>query len=53
MELHSVKHELRFLSGKMLIPLEENKFLKPEFIREILELDCSENEKYLTALRPL
>ena len=44
MELHSVKNELRFLSGKMLVPLEKKK-LKPEFITEISDFDCSENRK--------
>ena len=45
MELHSVKNELRFLSGKMLVPLEKKKLLKPEFIREISDFGCSENGK--------
>ena len=39
MEIHSVKK--RFL----LVSLEKRKLLKPQFIREILEFDCSENGK--------
>ena len=34
---------LRFSLGKMLVPLEKRKLLKPEFIRKIPEFDCSEN----------
>ena len=45
MELHSVRNEFRFSSGKMLVSLEKRKLLKPEFIREISEFDCSENGK--------
>ena len=39
MEIHSVKK--RFL----LVSLEKRKLLKPQFIRKILEFDCSENGK--------
>ena len=45
MELGSVRNEFRFSSGKMLLSLEKRKLLKPEFIREISEFDCSENGK--------
>ena len=45
MELDSVRNEFRFSSGKMFVSLEERKLLKPEFIGEISELDCSENRK--------
>ena len=45
MELDSVRNEFRFSSGKMLVSLEKRKLLKPEFIREISEFDCSENRK--------
>lgn len=43
MELHSVKNEVRFSSGKTLVSIERRKLLKREFIRKISELDCSEN----------
>ena len=45
MELHFVKNEFRFSSGKMLIFLEKKKLLKPDFIRDISEFDYSENGK--------
>ena len=45
MELHSVKNEFRFSSGKMLVSLEKAKLLKPEFNRKISKFDCSENGK--------
>ena len=32
MELHFVKHDSRFLSGKIFVSLEKQKLLKPEFI---------------------
>ena len=44
MELNSVK-KFRIWSGKMLVSLEKRKLLNPEYIRKILEFDCSENEK--------
>ena len=44
-ELHSIKSEFRFESRKMLVSLEKRKLLKPEFIREISEFDCSKNGK--------
>ena len=37
MELHFVKNDLRFLSGKMFVSLEKRKLLKPEFMRETSE----------------
>ena len=45
LELHSVKNEFRYSSGKMLVSLEKRKLIKSEFIREISEFDCSENGK--------
>ena len=39
MEIHSVKKQF------LLISLEKIKLLKPQFIKEILEFDCSENGK--------
>ena len=45
MELHSVKNEFIFSSEKILVSLEKGKLLKPEFIRDISEFNCSENGK--------
>ena len=34
MELHFVKNDLRFSSGKMLVSQKKQKLLKPEFMRD-------------------
>ena len=38
MELHFVKNDLRFSSGKMLVSLEKRILLKLEFIRDTSEI---------------
>ena len=37
MELHFVKNDLRFSSGKMSVSLEKRKLLKPKFMRDTSE----------------
>ena len=37
MELHFVKNDLRFSSGKMHVSLEKRKLLKPKFMRDTSE----------------
>lgn len=39
MELHFVKNNLKFLSGKMLVSLGKRNSLKPEFITDTSEFD--------------
>ena len=39
MELHFVKNDLKFLSGKMFLSLEKRKLLKPEFMRDTSQFD--------------
>ena len=39
MELHFVKNDLRFSSGKMFVPREKRKLLKPECMRDTSEFD--------------
>ena len=47
MELHSVKNEFIFSSRNILVALGKKELLKPGFVREISEFDCSENGKIL------
>ena len=39
MELHFVKNDLRFSSGKIFVSLEKRKLLKPGFTRDTSEFD--------------
>ena len=39
MGLHFAKNNLRFSSGKIIVPLEKRKLLKPEFMRRTSEFD--------------
>ena len=41
MELHFVKNDLRFSSGKMSVSLEKRKLLKPKFMRDTSEFHWS------------
>ena len=38
MELHFVKNNLRFLSGKMFVSLQKRKLVKLEFMRDTSEI---------------
>ena len=43
MELHFVKNDLRFSSGKMFVSLEKRKLLKSELMRDTSKFDRSKN----------
>ena len=48
MELHFVKNEFRFSSGKMLVFLEKQKLLKQTLLEIYQNLIVQKMEKYLT-----